>query len=91
MKNATVNFALETGSVEYNPSEISIQEMSKAVEKIGYQAIPKQDKEDTLDYREKEIEKQKGKFIFSLILSIPLLWAMVSHFKFTSFYIYLKC
>ncbi|MDH5161427.1 heavy metal translocating P-type ATPase [Heyndrickxia oleronia] len=85
VKNATVNFALETGSVEYNPSEISIQEMSKAVEKIGYQAIPKQDKEDTLDYREKEIEKQKGKFIFSLILSIPLLWAMVSHFKFTSF------
>ncbi|GIN39554.1 MULTISPECIES: heavy metal translocating P-type ATPase [Heyndrickxia] len=85
VKNATVNFALETGSVEYNPSEITIQEMSKAVEKIGYQAIPKQDKEDTLDYREKEIEKQKGKFIFSLILSIPLLWAMVSHFKFTSF------
>ncbi|MCM3238224.1 heavy metal translocating P-type ATPase [Heyndrickxia oleronia] len=85
VKNATVNFALETGIVEYNPSEITIQEMSKAVEKIGYQAIPKQDKEDTLDYREKEIEKQKGKFIFSLILSIPLLWAMVSHFKFTSF------
>ncbi|MFD6443223.1 heavy metal translocating P-type ATPase, partial [Peribacillus sp. NPDC060186] len=33
----------------------------------------------------KEIEKQTGKFIFSSILSIPLLWAMVSHFEFTSF------
>ena len=37
------------------------------------------------DYRKKEIEKQQGKFIFSAILSLPLLWAMVGHFTFTSF------
>ncbi|WVE39729.1 copper-translocating P-type ATPase, partial [Priestia megaterium] len=31
------------------------------------------------------LSKQKGKFWFSFILSVPLLWAMVSHFTFTSF------
>ncbi len=36
-----------------------------------------------IDY--KKIERQKKKFIISFILSFPLLWAMVSHFSFTSF------
>ncbi|RFU66128.1 heavy metal translocating P-type ATPase [Bacillus sp. V59.32b] len=85
VNHATVNLALETGTVEYNPSEISIQDMIKKVESIGYEAKLKQDSEETADYRALEIEKQKGKFIFSLILSLPLLWAMVGHFEFTSF------
>lgn len=83
--NASVNLALETGTIEYNPSQVTVQDMIQSVDKIGYQAILKQDEEDTLNYREKEMEKQKGKFAFSLILSLPLLWAMVSHFQFTSF------
>ncbi|CAH0344273.1 heavy metal translocating P-type ATPase [Bacillus sp. CECT 9360] len=85
VNHATVNLALETGTVEYNPSEVSIQDMIKKVENIGYEAKLKQDSEETADYRALEIEKQKGKFIFSLILSFPLLWAMVGHFEFTSF------
>ncbi|KMY55073.1 ATPase P [Bacillus sp. FJAT-27231] len=86
VNNATVNLALETATVEYNPSQVSIQEMMNRVEKIGYEAKVKQDEmNESSDYREKEIEKQKGKFIFSFILSAPLLWAMVSHFEFTSF------
>jgi P-type Cu+ transporter len=83
---ATVNLALETASIEYNPSQVTIPEIIKKVEKIGYEAKIKEDRPvDQIDHREKEIEKQKGKFIFSLILSFPLLWAMVSHFEFTSF------
>ncbi len=83
---ASVNLALETASVEYIPSRVTIQDIEKKVEKIGYEAKPKQDKtEGITDHRKKEMEKQQGKFIFSLILAIPLLWAMVSHFKFTSF------
>jgi P-type Cu+ transporter len=83
---ATVNLALETAAVEYNASQVTIPEIIKKVEKIGYEAKMKEDRTvDQIDHREKEIEKQKGKFIFSLILSFPLLWAMVSHFEFTSF------
>ncbi|NHM32601.1 heavy metal translocating P-type ATPase [Neobacillus terrae] len=85
VKTATVNLALESASVEYNPSQLNIQEIIGRVEKLGYQAKVKQENEETSDYREKEIEKQKGKFVFSVILAFPLLWAMVSHFKFTSF------
>ncbi|WP_423802138.1 heavy metal translocating P-type ATPase [Neobacillus sp. SAB-20_R2A] len=83
---ATVNLALETASVEYNSAQVNIQEIIQKVEKVGYEAKVKQDKtSESVDHRQKEIEKQKGKFIFSLILSFPLLWAMVSHFELTSF------
>ncbi|MGG3797739.1 heavy metal translocating P-type ATPase [Metabacillus fastidiosus] len=87
ISKATVNFALERASVEYNPSAVTISEMRKQVEKIGYEAKVKQEdvSEQKTDHREKEIKKQKMKFLFSLLLSFPLLWAMVSHFEFTSF------
>ncbi|TYR76168.1 copper-translocating P-type ATPase [Rossellomorea vietnamensis] len=84
---ANVNLALEKATVEYNPTHISAAELVKRVEKLGYGAREAADKnsEETADYREKEIHKQQRKFILSLILSLPLLWAMVSHFEFTSF------
>jgi P-type Cu+ transporter len=86
VEKATVNFALETVLVEYNPEQVSVSEMKEAIKKLGYTL--EQKKEETgeqVDHRQKEIEKQQGKFIFSLILSIPLFWAMASHFKFTQF------
>lgn len=83
---ANVNLALETGSVQYNPSEVSIGEMIKKVDDLGYGAALKEEhNKEAVDHRALEIERQKGKFIFSVILSFPLLWAMVSHFEFTSF------
>ncbi|USK34984.1 heavy metal translocating P-type ATPase [Bacillus sp. F19] len=86
VQNATVNFALESALVEYNPDEVSIVDMKEAIKKLGYRLEQKQEAAgEKVDHRQKEIEKQTGKFIFSSILSIPLLWAMVSHFEFTSF------
>ncbi|MDR7001329.1 heavy metal translocating P-type ATPase [Neobacillus niacini] len=82
---ATVNLALESATVEYNPSLISPQDIIKRVESLGYGAISKEEKIEKVDHRQKQIKKQQGKFIFSAILSFPLLWAMVSHFSFTSF------
>ncbi|MFP3123818.1 heavy metal translocating P-type ATPase [Ectobacillus funiculus] len=83
---ATVNLALETAAVEYNPSEVGTIEMVQRVEKLGYGAAVKGDKTvDIAQQRQQELDAQTGKFLFSLILSVPLLWAMVSHFSFTSF------
>ena len=83
---ATVNLALETATVEYNPAAVSAQEIIGKVGKLGYGAMEKGDNEkETLDYREKEIKNQQRKFIISLIFSLPLLWTMVGHFSFTSF------
>jgi Cu+-exporting ATPase len=85
VNNATVNLALERATVEYNPSIVGTQEIIKRVESLGYGAISKEEKEEKVDYREENIKKQQAKFICSAILSFPLLWAMVSHFSFTSF------
>ncbi|MED4209026.1 heavy metal translocating P-type ATPase [Priestia megaterium] len=83
---ASVNLALETASVEYSPFQIAPQDITQRVEKLGYGAkLKSEEKEEEQSYREKELSKQKGKFWFAFILSVPLLWAMVSHFTFTSF------
>lgn len=84
---ANVNLALETATVEYNPAAIAPKDLIARIEKLGYGAVLKDEgnEKEAVDYRQEEIEKQKRKFIFSMILSLPLLWTMVSHFRFTSF------
>lgn len=82
---ANVNLALEKATIEFNPSQISVLDIIAKVEKIGYGAHQKQDAKEQVDYREQHIQDQKRKFIFSAILSIPLLWTMVAHFSLTSF------
>ncbi|MFS0776002.1 heavy metal translocating P-type ATPase [Neobacillus sp. 3P2-tot-E-2] len=82
---ANVNLALEKATVEYNGSVLSPTDIIKKVENLGYGAHVKEGAKETSDHRQKEITKQTKKFIFSAILSLPLLWAMVGHFSFTSF------
>jgi Cu+-exporting ATPase len=84
VEKATVNFAMETAHVEYSAMDVSIDDLQKKVEQLGYRAVIKQDKDDTAERRRIDIRKQKSKFIISAVLSLPLLWAMVSHFSFTS-------
>ncbi|WP_036746777.1 heavy metal translocating P-type ATPase [Paenibacillus sp. UNC451MF] len=88
VNSATVNFALETAHVEYSAAEVTVEDMINRVQKIGYEARVKQDHAPDTDHKHKEIAAQKRKMWISAILSLPLLWAMVSHFSFTS-WIYL--
>ncbi|MEC2072670.1 heavy metal translocating P-type ATPase [Alkalihalophilus marmarensis] len=85
VSSANVNFALETLSVEYDNRAIKPNDMVETIKKLGFTLIPKQDARETVDHKEKEIEKQYGKFIFSAILTLPLLWTMVTHFEMTAF------
>lgn len=80
--NASVNLALERATVEYNPSVLTPADIMKKVDSLGYGAELKE--EASVDYREKEMKKQTAKFTISALLSLPLLWAMVGHFDFTS-------
>ncbi|MFT4399321.1 copper-exporting P-type ATPase CopA [Bacillus sp. SW14] len=83
---APVNFALETVAVEYNPKEASVSELKEAIDKLGYKLKLKDDEQrDSAASKKKEERKQTARLIFSAVLSFPLLWAMVSHFTFTSF------
>jgi P-type Cu+ transporter len=85
VSTASVNFALETAHVEYLPGSVSVADMVKKVEKLGYKAILKEEQANAGEQRQKEIKRQKRKLLISAILSFPLLWAMVGHFSFTSF------
>lgn len=85
VSKANVNFALETISVEYDDKQVAPSDMVSAVKKLGYELIPKQSNEDKMSHQEAEIKKQYRKFIFSAILTLPLLWTMVAHFNFLSF------
>lgn len=84
VSTANVNFAMETAHVEYNPVEVSVSDMQKRVEKLGYKAVPKQEQGNPAEQRQQDLSKQKRKLLISAILSFPLLWSMVSHFSFTS-------
>jgi len=84
VETATVNLALESATVLYDTNQLTAEHMQDVVKKLGYGLEQKQE-EEQVDHRQQEIIKQQGKFLFSAILSIPLLWAMVSHFQFTSF------
>lgn len=83
IESATVNLALETGTIRYNPEEISIEEITEKIRNIGFDAVPK----ETNAPREKddETEKKKRQLLLSIMLTFPLLWTMFSHFSFTSF------
>ncbi|WP_445491982.1 heavy metal translocating P-type ATPase [Niallia sp. 03133] len=87
VNGATVNLALEKATVEYNPSVAAVKEIIGKVEKLGYGASIQTEKneKEVKDYRQNELKKQQRKFIISLIFSLPLLWTMVAHFRFTSF------
>ncbi|WP_289141119.1 heavy metal translocating P-type ATPase [uncultured Brevibacillus sp.] len=84
---ANVNLALEMATVEYDSSHIGVSDLIQKVEKLGYQAARKEEGNDAekVDRRAAEIQRQTRKFWISMVLSLPLLWSMVSHFSFTSF------
>src|SRR5699024_7218075 len=85
VSNANVNFALETINVSYNDNVVQPSDMIAKVKKLGYELRPKEDGPEKVDHKQAEIRKQTQKFIFSAILTLPLLLTMVAHFSFLSF------
>lgn len=80
---ATVNLAMETAQIKYNPSAISAQELIDKIEKLGYGATLQQEDTEPVDHRLAAYQHKKRLFILSALLSLPLLWTMVGHFSFT--------
>lgn len=79
VSSANVNLTTQKATVEYNPSEIKISEMVSAVISLGYGA--ERAEEVTADrekeQREKEVKSLKISLLISIILSSPLLLAML--------------
>ncbi len=81
VKSASVNLAIETATVEFDPSIVGIEDLASAVKNAGYEAIVKVDtvpgvtsSADTqAEMQAAAYRKEKRMFIFSLAFSIPLL------------------
>ena len=71
---ASVNFASERASVEYDPSVTGPDKIIAAILKAGYGAImPDEDMEDSeAAAREAEIKNQTRKFLVGVIFTLPL-------------------
>ncbi|PCF47181.1 heavy metal translocating P-type ATPase [Staphylococcus delphini] len=80
-----VNLVMENGTVKYDPSQITIEEIYERVAKIGYEAFPMETKDETAKRKSDELKRQKAKFIISSVLALPLLYTMFGHFSFLSF------
>lgn len=76
---ATVNYATEKASIEFDSSNIKISNMIKTIEALGYGAekVESLTKDREKELREKEVKNLKISLISSIILSSPLVLAMV--------------
>lgn len=77
--SAAVNFAAEKAIVEYDAATIRVSDMKRAVEELGYKAADVSSQADVdreRQEREGEIRRQKRRFIFSALLTAPLLLTM---------------
>jgi Cu+-exporting ATPase len=80
VQNASVNLAAETLTLDYDPAEISLQQVVAAVDEAGYQAVLPVERsiEDELEkkkaHRAKRLQNLKLRFIISAILTVPLLF-----------------
>ncbi|MFZ3169486.1 MAG: heavy metal translocating P-type ATPase [Candidatus Methanoperedens sp.] len=73
--SANVSFPLEQAKINYDPELVSIPEIKKAIENVGYTASEKVDKTEAdreQRARESEIKRQKINFIIALVLAIPI-------------------
>ncbi len=80
VNNAAVNFALEIAKVKFNDGQVTLAEIEKKVAQLGYQAILKETTPSGND-QQIEIRRKKIQLTAAIVLSLPLLWAMVGHFS----------
>ncbi len=76
---AAVNLATEKANIEYDPSTIKVSDIIKIIEGLGYGAEKAEEinKDTEKEQREKEIRALKFSLIVSVVLSAPLVLAMI--------------
>jgi Cu+-exporting ATPase len=73
--SASVSFPLEQARIVYDPEIVSVSDMKKVIESVGYTAsekIGKLEADREQRAREEEIKRQKINFIIALVLAIPI-------------------
>lgn len=81
--SASVNLVGEKAAVEYDPREVTIEQMKAKIDSLGFAAhdlTDNKDRNQEKQVKEAEVSRQRFRLILSAVLSFPLLWAMVLHF-----------
>lgn len=78
--DVSVNLAVESARVAYYPGTLSVSDVIKKVEQLGFGAKPKST--PSRKRKEEEWKKKRLQFYVALILCFPLLWTMAGHFSF---------
>jgi len=86
VEDARVNFARETAYVRFSPTTTA-ESLFDKVESLGYKASEHSEANagEAEGKHKTELKKLKFRFVVSALLSIPLLYTMVSHFSILSF------
>lgn len=79
VEHANVNLTTENATIAYNPEMTSIDDLIKKIQKIGYDAKPKQAATEKSSQKEQELKHKRTKLIISAILAAPLLLTMFVH------------
>jgi Cu+-exporting ATPase len=76
---ASVNLASEKATVEYDSSQVKVPAMIKIVEDLGYKAVREEElsRDREKEERAREIRRLKWELVVSVLLSSPLLLAML--------------
>lgn len=78
VRHATVNFAINSAAVEYDPHLVTEKDLFQTIIKNGYKVLTKELARDHKYERAKELKSAKKKAFIALILTAPvLLLAMV--------------
>ncbi|MDO8282522.1 MAG: heavy metal translocating P-type ATPase [Thermodesulfovibrionia bacterium] len=79
--SASVNFATETATVEYNPVQAGMRDFKKVVRDLGYDIVEAEKGEDIVEKekreREKDLNRLKVKLIAGTALTIPIFVLML--------------
>ncbi|WP_017796275.1 heavy metal translocating P-type ATPase [Oceanobacillus kimchii] len=79
VREANVNLTTETGTVYYYSDVVQESQLINKIEKIGYNAVLKNENQNKSSQKEKKLVKAKKKLIVSALLSLPLLVTMLVH------------
>ena len=83
-----VNYATDEASVEYNPVEVTHEQLYKAIESAGYTPVRADESEDDIAgdrrkaARQAEIRKQRRLTLFGAVLSVPLVFFLIEKYLF---------
>ena len=82
---ATVNLALETANVEFNPAQITLETIKKIIRDVGYDVLEPEEGISDAEQKERdrEIRSLKIKLVFSAIVAVPVV--LYSNLRFLPF------